>query len=133
MLVVVIAVGCVTVAVVNIVHVVVMQDSLMAAVLTVDVVGMCMGLVIISHLVKICAFVHLCISAMVQWCVVSRAVNGTDLGNSPFGSRAYSIARLLARSHGGRSVSASRSVRASSIFEYSADLFKPVFLQSVSI
>lgn len=57
-LIVVIAVGCVTVAVVNIVHVVVMRDGLMAAVLTVDVVGMCMGFVVIAHWVNICALMH---------------------------------------------------------------------------
>lgn len=58
MLVVVIAVGCVTVAVVNIVHVAVMRDSFMAAVFTVDVVGMCMGLVVITHKVNICVPMH---------------------------------------------------------------------------
>lgn len=57
-LVVVIAVGCVAVAVVNIVHVVVMRDSFMAAVFTVDVVGMRMGLVVITHWVNICVLMH---------------------------------------------------------------------------
>lgn len=60
MLVVVIAVRRVTVAVMNVVHMVVMRDGFMAAAFTMDVFGMFVGYMIVTHEINICTFVHSC-------------------------------------------------------------------------